>query len=654
MPRDLSLANGSLQVMFDAAYRLRDIYFPNIGKENHTTGHTCRFGVFGDGRLTWVDERGWDRQVRYEADTLVTDVTLTHSSLGVRLRVRDAVDFHENLFVREVTVQNLAAHTRELRLFWHQDFHLYGSEIGDTALYDPRLQAVLHYKGHRYFLVNVQTEAGVGVEEWAIGVKEFQGAEGTWRDAEDGLLGRNPIAQGAVDSTVAVRVTAAGGGRVTCYYWIAAGQRFKDVKTLNAVVSAKTPGGLIERTKHFWTLWVTKSLPDFADLPAEVIELYKRSLLILRTLIDNLGGILAANDSDLLRFGRDTYSYVWPRDGARAAYALVRAGYLDLPRNFFRFCANILTEDGYLLHKYNPDGSLGSSWHPWYADGHTVLPIQEDETAAVLWALWQHFARYKDVDFIKPLYRPLIVRAADFLEAFRAAETGLPRPSYDLWEERYGVHTYTVAAVFGGLSAAANFADCFGERALAEKHRKAASDLQHAASRILYSASANRFARRWDAVAQTLDPTADASLAGMVTFGLFPADDPLVVSTMQQVEQRLTVRTAVGGLARYERDGFLRVTEDTARVPGNPWIPCSLWLAQYKIARAQAPAELRGALDILGWVARQARPSGALPEQLHPFGTEAISVCPLAWSHAEFIIAVRDYLDTHARMHVQA
>jgi GH15 family glucan-1,4-alpha-glucosidase len=654
MPRDLSLANGSLQVMFDAAYRLRDVYFPNIGKENHTAGHTCRFGVFVDGRLTWVDEREWDRRVGYEADTLVTDVTLTHSALGVRLQVRDAVDFHENLYLREVTVQNLASHPRELRLFFHQDFHLYGSEIGDTALYDPRLEAVLHYKGRRYFLVNVQTEAGAGVEEWAIGIKEFQGAEGTWRDAEDGLLGRNPIAQGAVDSTVAARVTAAGGGRATCYYWIAAGQRFKEVKALNAVVLGKTPGELIERTKHFWTLWVTKSLPDFADLPADVIDLYKRSLLILRTLIDSLGGILAANDSDLLRFGRDTYSYVWPRDGARAAHALVRAGYLDLPRSFFRFCADILTDEGYLLHKYNPDGSLGSSWHPWYTDGQTVLPIQEDETAAVLWALWQHFARYKDVDFIKPLYRPLIVRAADFLEAFRVADTGLPRPSYDLWEERYGVHTYTVAAVFGGLSAAANFAECFGERALAEKYRKAAADLQRGASRILYSASASRFARRWDPATRTLDPTVDASLAGVVTFGLFPADDPLVVSTMQQVEQRLTVRTAVGGLARYEGDRFLRATEDSARVPGNPWIPCSLWLAQYKIARAQSLAELRGVADILGWVAKQARPSGALPEQLHPFGTEAISVCPLAWSHAEFIIAVRDYLDTHSRIHVQA
>jgi hypothetical protein len=41
--------------MFDAAYRLRDVYSPNIGKENHTTRHTCRFGVFVDGRLTRVD-----------------------------------------------------------------------------------------------------------------------------------------------------------------------------------------------------------------------------------------------------------------------------------------------------------------------------------------------------------------------------------------------------------------------------------------------------------------------------------------------------------------------------------------------------------------------------------------------------------------------
>jgi glucoamylase len=649
VPRDLVIGNGSLQVMFDAAYRLRDVYFPNLGKENHTVGHPCRFGVFADGRLSWVDSPEWERRIAYEIDALVTDVTLTHRQFGLVLRVRDAVDFHENIYIREVAVRNGGSHPRDIRLFFHQDFHLYGSEVGDTALYDPRLNAVLHYKGRRYLLVNAMTPARAGVEDWAIGVKEFQGAEGTWRDAEDGLLARNPIAQGSVDSTIGVRLQVPAGGQAVCHYWIAAGTRFNDVKTLNSVVLGKTPPTLLTRTRDFWTLWATKSLPDFSGLPPEISSLYKRSLLVLHALTDNLGGIIAANDSDLLQFGRDTYSYIWPRDGARAAYALVRAGYIDLPRNFFRFCANILTDDGYLLHKYNPDGSLGSSWHPWLAGDRSVIPIQEDETAIVLWALWQHFDRYHDVDFIRQLFRPFIIRAADFLEGYRSEDTGLPRPSWDLWEERWGVHTYTVATVFGGLSAAANFAKAFGEHGLAAKYLKAAGDLQHAAKDVLYSAAEKRFARTFDPDAGKLDLTVDASLYGVAAFDLLPVDHPMVASTMGQVAERLAVRTDVGGIARYERDPFLRVTDDV-RAQGNPWIPCTLWLAQYRIKAARSLAELRTAGESLEWAVRRARPSGLLPEQLHPFGEESVSVCPLSWSHAEFIITVRDYLDRRRQL----
>jgi GH15 family glucan-1,4-alpha-glucosidase len=522
--------------------------------------------------------------------------------------------------------------------------------VGDTALYDPRLRAVLHYKGRRYLLVNVMTEAREGVDDWAIGRKEFQGAEGTWRDAEDGQLGRNPIAQGAVDSTIGLDLQLPAGGSAVCYYWLAAGTRFAEVKTLNSVVRGKAPATLITRTRDFWRLWSTKSLPDFADLPPEIVSLYKRSLLTLSAHTDNLGGIVAANDSDLLQFGRDTYSYVWPRDGARAAYALVRAGYIDLPRGFFSFCARILTDDGYLLHKYNPDGSLGSSWHPWLADGQPVIPIQEDETASVLWALWEHFARHRDVDFIRPLFRPFIIRAADFLLRYRAADTGLPRPSWDLWEERWGVHTYTVAAVFGGLSAAANFAAAFGEHALAAAYRQAGSDLQASARKILYSAGEGRFARSFDPDSKGLDLTVDASLAGVAAYGFLPVDDPMVASTMQQVERRLTVHTEVGGIARYERDGFHRVSDDFQRVPGNPWIPCTLWLAQYRIAAARSLAELKAVVETLGWAARRARPSGMLPEQLDPLGLNGISVCPLAWSHAELVITILDYLDRRRQL----
>lgn len=647
MPRELTIGNGSLQVMFDDAYRLRDIYFPYVGQENHTIGHAFRFGIFTDGQLSWIHEPDWERLLIYKPNTLVTSVKLMNKRLGLMLDCRDAVDFHDNIYLRETIIHNLANRLREIRLFFYQDFHLYENNIADTALYEPRLQAIIHYKGHRYFLINTKTDTEIGIEEWAVGIKEYVKAEGTWRDAEDGQLGKNSIEQGSVDSTIALRMTLPVDGQSTCYYWITAGTKFREIRDLNNIVIDTSPGELIDRTENYGRIWVTKGLSDFADLPSNVVELYKRSLLTIHTMTDNHGGIIAANDSDLLQFGRDTYSYVWPRDAARAAYALIRAGYIDIPRNFFHFCAHAITDEGYLLHKYNPDGSLGSSWHPWYAREQMEIPIQEDGTALVLWALWQHFSHHKDIDFINQLYSKFIIRAADFLEDYRFEDTGLPRPSYDLWEERYGVHTFTVATVYGGLIAAAHFAESFGDRHLAEKYRKAASEIKEATRRILYSPQDERFAQRFNPDTKKIDLTIDASLFGVVTFGLFPVDDPMVSSTMRQVEDHLTVKTDIGGIARYERDRFVSVTEDFKRIPGNPWIICTLWLAQYKIAAARTREQLRSVVDSLTWATRHAHPSGALPEQLHPLGEHPISVCPLSWSHAEFIITVLDYLDKY-------
>jgi glucoamylase len=629
--------------MFDAQYRLRDIYYPYVGKENHA-GHAFRFGVFADGQMSWTDSPDWERRISYAPATLVTAVELLNRRLKIRLGCRDTVDFYENVYLREVTVENLSSRPREIALFFHHDFHVYGTSIADTALYDPRLEAIIHYKGRRYFLADLQIDDQAGVKEWAIGVKEVDGIEGTWRDAEDGHLGQNPIAQGSVDSTIAARASLAAGATKRLYYWIAAAERFRDVKALNEMVLKKSPAELVLRTEKYWRLWVKTDRPELVEIPAEVTELYSRSLLILRTLTDNHGGIIAANDSDLLQFGRDTYSYVWPRDGARAAYAFARAGYIDAPRAFFKFCSDVLTEEGYLLHKYNPDGSFGSSWHPWYARGKPQLPIQEDGMGSVLWALWQSFAGHQDLDCVKELYYPLVVRIADFLEAYRM-DSGLPKPSYDLWEERYGIHSFTTAAVYGGLVAAANFAQSFGEHTLAARYNKAADQVQEAAVRVLYSQKANRFARSLDPDTGRVDLTIDASLMGMFLFGLLPPEHPMVTSSMKAIEETLTVRTDVGGIARYEKDGFFRVTEDFSRVPGNPWIVCTLWLAQYKIATAQSVAQLEPAAKILRWAAKHAHGTGVLPEQLHPFEDHSISACPLAWSHAEFIITVADFAE---------
>ncbi len=661
MPRDLPLGNGRMLVTFDDEYRIRDLYYPFVGKENHVGGYYCRFGVYADGRFTWVERaHGWTLELGYEPNTLVTRVICRNEALGVALACSDCVDFHASLYVRRVEITNLRPQAREIRLFFHQDLRIAESDVGDTAAYDPATSAIVHYKGNRYFLVNLLSNGEVGVRKWAVGQKGQPGKEGTWRDAEDdGNLSGSPIAQGAVDSVVAAHVQVPARGSSEVFYWIAAGPRWKGdwegVDELNAKVVERGPASYIQRTRDYWSLWVNKEPIDFFDLSPDIVDLYRRSLLILRTQIDNGGAIIAANDSDITTFARDTYSYMWPRDGALVAHALDLAGYQEPPRRFFEFCADVLTPEGYLLHKYTPDRSLGSSWHPWIGpngDGGAQtpqLPIQEDETALVIWALWKHFQRYRDIEDLRGLYGRLVKKAAAFLVSYRDATTKLPGPSYDLWEERRGILTFTCGSVIGGLHAAAQFATIFGECDLARRYESAAQEIRVGMDTHLWRPELGRFARMvrvHSGGAIEVDTTIDASLYGAFAFGAYPPDDPRVEATMKAIREQLWCKTEVGGVARYTNDYYHQVGKDIASVPGNPWFICTMWLAQYAIAHARSGADLAEARQILTWVdKRKKRPSGVLAEQVNPYTGESLSVAPLTWSHATVVTLVQEYLD---------
>ncbi|HLO26109.1 MAG TPA: glycoside hydrolase family 15 protein [Geobacteraceae bacterium] len=643
MPRDIPVGNGSLLVCFDQDYTIRDLYFPHVGQENHLGGRHCRFGVWAVGRFSWVGE-GWQVDLRYEADTLVSRVSLYQREMGILLVCRDAVDFHENIYLREIEVQNMLPEEREIRLFFVQDFAISGNSVGDTAAFDPETGGVVHYKGSRYFLANGTAAGRDGSAQFAVGQKEVGGREGTFRDAEDGILSGNAIAQGSVDSVLALTMTVAGMEHSTAYYWLSAGKTWQEVRELDALVQHKRPGHLIRRTADYWGLWVRKETPLFGQLPDKVAELYRRSLLILRTQIDGEGGILAANDSDVILFNRDTYSYVWPRDGALVANALDLAGYPEVSQDFFRFVARIIDPRGYLLHKYNPDGTPASSWHPWFADGKSQLPIQEDETALVVWALWHHFVLYRDIEFIKPLYRPLIKRTADFICSYRDPATGLPAASYDLWEERRGMLSYTVGAVFGGLTAASLFCTVFGENERADRYRQVAAEIRDAASRHLWREELGRFCRMLSHDEHgelVVDGTCDASLWGLFAFGLYKADDPRIEATINALRDKLWVRTPVGGMARYEDDGYQRVSTG---LPGNPWFIATLWLVDHLVMKATCEDELAEAAELLSWVADHALPSGVLAEQVHPVTGKPVFVSPLTWSHGTFIASAQRFM----------
>jgi oligosaccharide amylase len=676
MPRDIPVGNGKLLVTFDDKYQIRDVYYPHVGQENHAGAGPCRFGIYTElpgqkkGQLSWTQDAGWKIHQRYLRDTLTTSVSLDNKDLKIAMYCNDVVDFHRNIHIRKIKLKNLASQSRVVRVMHHQAFNMFGTQIGDTAYYDPELRSIVHYRAKRYLMVTFFQSGEQRIDEYATGTSGFHGAEGTWRDAEDGHLQGNAIAQGAVDSTVSHHVHLDGDGEQTIYMALIAANSREELLQLHKWLIKMQPQRVIDRTGAYWRLWVGGTNINFGNLPPKVVDLFKRSLLVLRTQIDNGGAIIAANDSDIMQFSRDTYSYMWPRDGALVANSLDLAGFPDVARNFYTFCQKTITPGGYFYHKYNPDGSPASSWHPWVMKNERSMPIQEDETALVVWSMWRHYYRYRDIEFIRPLWVDVVQPAADFMCKYRDSRTGLPLPSYDLWEERWGVHAFTVATVYGGLKAARNFAVCFGDRERAEKYNQAAEEIKAGAAKYLFSEKLNRFVRRLvpkdsltppddteyrekqelveDPVEEDIyevDEVIDASLYAIFKFHLFEADDPRVVSTMKQVEEKLWVKTRVGGVARYENDYYHRISNDIAAVPGNPWFICTLWLADYFITRARTTAELKNALPIFEWTAAHALESGVLAEQVNPYTNDPISVSPLTWSHATVVSTAIKYLE---------
>jgi GH15 family glucan-1,4-alpha-glucosidase len=644
MARHLVIGNGKMLLNLDQHCYIRDIYYPFVGQLNHVGGQYCRFGIWVEGKFSWLDEPEWKFELDYIEDSLVTNIIARHEGLGIELQMNDGIHQRECIYIKRVVIRNKTSETREVRLFFHQDLMIDGSEVGDTAVYYPENHTLYHYKRSNYFMFNGFSDEG-GMTQYSTGIKRFQSAEGTWRDAEDGVLMGNSIAQGSVDSTISFRTVVSGGSDKTVYYWMSIGKNLEEVKELNQYVHENHPEKLLSRMVIYWKHWLRRAETDFGDLPHDVVKMFKHSLLLVRTQVDERGAILAANDTDILQYNRDHYSYMWPRDGALIADAMSMAGYQSVIAPFFHFCAQALSPEGYLYHKYNPDGTVGSSWHPYIVQGSRRLPIQEDETALVLFALWQDYTRNQVIELPQSLYSNLIRKAASFLSQYMEHSLSLPKPSYDLWEERYGIWTYTAASVYGGLMAAAFFTELFGDYERSDHYKNTAQSIKHGMITHLWDEESGRFARgliqkdnRW-----VKDMTLESSLFGILEFGVLPVEDERVVKTMLSIKEGLQVKTEIGGIARYTNDYYFQQSGEIDKVPGNPWIICTLWVANFEIDSAKSIEELEGAKNTLQWVSDHALQSGLLPEQLNPYDGTPLSVAPLTWSHATFVQSVSKY-----------
>jgi GH15 family glucan-1,4-alpha-glucosidase len=591
-------------------------------------------GIWVDGQFTWTDDGSWEIIVDFEPDALISDIKLHSAKLMLSIHCQDFVDQEVNALIRHITVTNEADNDRDIRLFMHQVFEISRSGRADTAIYVPDDHYILDYKGRYCLLIAGKFADGADFDQYAVGNYGIEGKAGTFLDAQDGELSNNAVEHGGVDSVLRFRKQVPSRQSMAVDYWVIAGSSQTDVQNVHVGFKQQNIDDRMRHVRQHWQQWLgggDVEVPDFHKISLQ------HSLMIIKAHCDERGSVLASGDSSIFNYGRDYYCYCWPRDAAYALWPLIRLGHFDEAKQFFEFARDTRHKDGYLMHKYQPDRAIGSTWHPLVHGRRKELAIQEDETASVIFMLGEYLETSKDETFVKNMFHSFIVPAANFMCSFIDDSTGLPHASYDLWEEKFLTSTYTVCTVIAGLKTAAKIAVAIDSPDESVKWLKTAESIKSNLDKLYHADGyfVKGFLLQEDG-SLSYDNTLDiSSLYGPFMFAGLPMSDERLKSTAQHVEHRIFNATPSGGVLRYENDNYFLTKRQYI---GNPWVVTTLWFAQYQ-ASAGNTEQARTLLD---WALARQLPSGVLSEQFDPETGSPLSVTPLVWSHAEMVNTLLD------------
>jgi len=607
----LLCGNQRLLLTIDERGAWAQLYFPRPGMHQQLQG--ARVGLFDEAskQFAWVDQEGEvPVEMRYLDDSNACRTTLLRMGLDVMLD--DVVHPNLDLVIRRIAIRNPGPTTRRVRVFRYQSLNIAGSMYQDTAYWDPETKTVTHYKGNFYFQMSGKPD----FDDASCGEHTLKGLKGSYVDAEDGTLQGGVISHGAADSVVQWNVEVPPGQERAVHLMTVIGGSRRQVTEATRGLAGRDAALYLAETVGYGNQWARNKQATIAtDLSPQVGHAYRRSLYVLHDCQATNGSIIASPDSRTLKSGGDTYTYNWWRDGAYICRAMSEVGLHRDASAFLSFAGQCQEEEGSFLHRHLPDGTLGSTWHP-------PPFLQVDQTASVVEAVWHHYEVTGDLDELLRSWQ-LVRRGADFLMGF-VDERGLPRPSYDLWEEKKNVNTYTVAAVVAGLRAASHVGRALAKRS--EFWAQAAERMASAAVQHLWNPAKHTFYKAIDPV----DASVDASTLLALRCGLLSPDDPRYAQVVAAVEARLSSNPH-GGIARYEGDVYYGGE--------NPWIICTLWLAQCHLALGNRER----CRQLIEWCAATAGPTHLLAEQIDAETGEHTSVTPLVWSHSTFIEAVNDY-----------
>ena len=385
-----------------------------------------------------------------------------------------------------------------------------------------------------------------------------------------------------------------------------------------------------ESTKKYWRKYLKDHSTmvidgEQSDYLKRVDTIYKRTILLFPLLYNSeTGGISAGLEVDegFKYCGR--YSYCWPRDAVYICKAFDILGMKKETEKFYKnFCKNTQSSNGMWEQRFYTDGRLAPSW------GYQI-----DETASVVYGVYDHYCNTKDKKFLKDNLK-MCEKAIKYLELYienvfngNLKET----KSYDIWEENEGIHAYSLASIFSAFESMIKIYNILEDefkdnRLKIEQDKERVAKLENYLLNVKEYIIKNFYDDNKKSFIRNKDGKIDISLVGLVyPFKLFSPKEKKIVNTIEKMH--LTLRTYTGGYLRYEGDRYKG---------GNPWVIAKLWLANYYLDLG----EKKKAEEYFKFSVISSTEHGFLPEQVNNTNMKPAWVIGLAWSHAMFITTLK-------------
>jgi len=620
------IGNKSLLATFTLKGELQRLYSPNRDIRQFIEFSHIGVKINDSGIIYLHDDINNVYKQYYDVDTNILNTEITNTYFNLKVLQTDFVPIKENVLVRRYTLINENNIDLDVKFLIHQSIltdknNFVGAKVIDEGMiqysHDFMISTFSNYKILNKQIHDCKNNIGTGV----IGKKDYIGmSENSAISYDIGII--KPNEKKTIDIYQLVQKQP--------------DQMSELEKEIERIKKIDLQSEYL-KTKNYWRKYLKahdglKLEEPKNSYEEKIAEIYYRTILLFPLLYNNeTGGIIAAPEIDEDRTKCGRYAYCWPRDAAYITKAMDILNMQKESEKFYKdFCKKTQSKNGMWEQRFFTDGKLAPCW------GYQI-----DETASVIYGLYEHYKFIKDEKFLKENLQ-MCEKAIDFLKKYTKdilEDTKKYQVSYDLWEMCEGVHLYSLASVYSAFNAMINIYKALGRnvsdfennRLKDEKIKKSKIEMEELQVKIKKYINENMYdEQKMSYVRNSVDKKMDISILGaVVPFSMFTPKEKKVKNTIERIN--LSLRTYTGGFKRFEEDNYMN---------GNPWPIANMWMTLYYLESG----EKKKAKETFDFVVKTSANHNFLGEQVSNENLKTNWVIGLGWSHAMFILVLEKML----------